>query len=76
MKSATTILIGAWLCIGCGAKQYGYAPAAWNDLTPAERDAVALEAREHVRELLEELRQREFENQPINVWLGSRSNTY
>ena len=76
MKSATTILLGALLCCGCGSQRYGYAPGAWNDLTPEQRDAIVLEARGHVRELLEEQRQREFENQPINVWFGSRSNTY
>ncbi len=48
----------------------------WNSFTQQERDKIQSEANDRLKQVIEEQRQREFLNKPINKTLGTRSNDY
>ena len=72
------LLLYLYLCsfIGCSSGRYGYSLEEWNNLTQDTRDKIKIEADNNLISVLEEEREKEFINRPINIIFGTRSNKY
>lgn len=62
--------------IGCASHKYGYTAEDWNGLTQLEKIRIETEASENLNRVLEEEREKIFQNRPLNKILGSRSNVF
>ena len=72
-------LILIFTCIiitGCALNKYGYTLGEWNNFTQQQRDDVKTEAEALTNKMMEDRRERDFVNKPVNTIFGSRSNVY
>ena len=62
--------------IGCSSQHFGYSSAEWNALTSDERAEVVERLENLLEDDSEEQREKDFQNRPLNVNFGTRSNVY
>lgn len=76
MKKNLLLICACVTMLGCASHKYGYSMDKWSSLTQQERDKIKNEADENTKKMMEEQREREFLNKPINSIFGTRSNAY
>ncbi len=76
LKKYLLLICACAIIHGCSSHKYGYSMDKWNSFTQQERDKIQSEANDRLKQVIEEQRQREFLNKPINKTLGTRSNDY